>query len=248
MHLKIALASFLVLSSTIAGCQTQGSTPKTEVNTPAPDKVVNNEQGFTLPPPPLDLAPLSPSEHTESSAPMPCEESNLTLLSSKKGGETINEITEKTISAYPTFFFHLDKPTSKPIFFALTVAGEGKEKQIFEKRVAGDHSGLFAVELPPNHPPLEFAKKYRWSVQIVCTEKQFLVDNNYQWGIVERVPVAPKLQQKLASATSDYERARLYKQSGIWIDAVSSGYKAYEVNPKERPISEFFKKFLKESS
>lgn len=85
-------------------------------------------------------------------------------------------------------------------------------------------------------------------MQIVCTEKQFLIDNNYQWSIVQRVPVAPKLQQKLASATSDYERARLYKQSGIWIDAVSSGYKAYEVNPKERPISEFFEKFLKESS
>ena len=241
MHLKIILAPFMVLTLTITGCQTKGSTPQTEVNTTAADKdkkEVDNIQKVILTSIPSNLG-IGQPKGSVSSIPLPCESTNLNLFSSK------SETTEKTTFAHPTFFFQLNKPTPKPIFFALAVAETGKqEKYIFEKKIVGAHSGLFAVELPPDQPPLEFDKKYRWSVQIVCTKKQFLIDNNYQWSIIERIPVAPKLQKRLASARSDYERAKIYKQFGIRYDAALTGYKVRQTSPTAHPVSKFFEEFL----
>ncbi len=127
----------------------------------------------------------------------------------------------QTLSARPTFFWYL--ADAKPVHFALVE--QGVPKPIYETTVQPTQAGIMQVTIPANAAELAVGKEYRWSIALVCSEARFS-SNTFAQSWIERVELAPAVKNKLASATSDAERARLYAETGLWFDAMTTLAKA----------------------
>jgi Domain of Unknown Function (DUF928) len=80
--------------------------------------------------------------------------------------------------------------------------------------------GIIQVSLPSDIS-LEVGQYYQWFVQLSCDEPQ-IVEFQSSQGWLERIEVPPQLAQKLASASTPIERAAIYAEMGIWIDALDT--------------------------
>ncbi len=143
---------------------------------------------------------------------------------------TPNDHIAQTVSAYPTFLWHLSNGTTASMVF--TLVEPGKPKPIFTQQVKADKPGIVKLEVPANIPELAVGKEYRWTVALICSDKR-PSENIYARAWIERVHPSPDLNQKIATARSDADRALIYAQSGIWIDAVSALYQVHIANPGE---------------
>ncbi len=77
---------------------------------------------------------------------------------------------------------------------------------------------------------------------LVCNDKRPSQNINARaW--IERVAATSQLQQKLAAAKNDNERALAYTQSGIWYDGMSILNNLQASNPK---ATELFSSLLKQ--
>ncbi len=127
-----------------------------------------------------------------------------------------------TISAHPTFFWYVSA-TSSPMMFALVE--QGVAKPVWQDQLQPPKAGIVQVKLPSNLSGLEVGKEYRWTVSLVCNQKR-PSENTYAYAWIERVPITPKLQQKLAAVASKRELSLAYAQAGIWYDAITTIYNA----------------------
>ena len=169
---------------------------------------------------------LSRPQRTEGGGARGCTNSipvSLSLLTPK-------DHIAQTVSAHPTFLWHISDATSTPMVF--TLVERNVSQPIFQKQLKADKSGIVRLEVPQDAPALVEGKEYRWTVTLICSHKR-PSENIYARAWIERVAIAPNLAQKLAVADSERDRALIYAQSGIWYDALSMLNKVHEVNPKD---------------
>ncbi|HAX78070.1 MAG TPA: hypothetical protein DCY88_20170 [Cyanobacteria bacterium UBA11372] len=149
----------------------------------------------------------------------------------------------RTVSAHPTFLWHISDATSAPLVFTLTE--RGANQPIFQQQLKADRAGIMRLEIPPTAPRLEEGKEYRWTVTLVCNEKR-PSENVYARAWIERVATPSNLDQKLAAASSEGDRAAIYAQSGLWYDAVATLDRVRTANPYEKQASNLFVSLLEQ--
>ncbi|MBD3558171.1 DUF928 domain-containing protein [Planktothrix sp. FACHB-1355] len=149
----------------------------------------------------------------------------------------------QTVSGRPTFFWYISNPTNVPMEFSLVEPG--MTQPIFQQQLKVDKAGIVKVELPANVSELAVSKQYRWTVALVCSQKR-PSENIYARAWIERVSASPELNQKLAAATSDRDRALIYARSGIWQDAIATLYRVYTANPGENQALDALNKLLEQ--
>ena len=126
--------------------------------------------------------------------------------------------TATTISARPTFFWHLSQKLSRPLRFTLLEPGK---KPILTEELKPE-PGIIALKLPQNSAPLEVNKTYRWTVTVVCNPNK-PSRNLFAQAWIKRVPTPTEVQ--LSDRTSDASFCSLsYARAGIWYDALACNY------------------------
>lgn len=123
-----------------------------------------------------------------------------------------------TISARPTFFWHLSQKLSIPLRFTLLEPGK---KPILTKELKPE-PGIVALKLPLNSAPLEVGKTYRWTVTVVCNPNK-PSRNLFVTTWIERVSVPTEVQ--LSNNTKAiFNCSFSYAKAGIWYDALACNY------------------------
>ncbi|MDY6782058.1 MAG: DUF928 domain-containing protein [Cyanobacteriota bacterium] len=153
--------------------------------------------------------------------------SEVTLLIPSK------EVVGQTVSARPAFFWQVSQPVSEPIKFAIT--HPDAIEPLYETQVKASEGGIVKVQLPADLPELVPGQPYAWTVSLICNERRPSANPFYSTWI-ERVPMETRLEDQLAAATSDRDRARIYAEAGAWYDALNLLYQAKEENPDDPQI------------
>ena len=122
--------------------------------------------------------------------------------------------TATTISARPTFIWHLSQKLSLPLRFTLLEPGK---KPILTKELKPE-PGIVALKLPQNVAPLEVGKTYRWTVTVICNKNK-PSRNLFAQAWIERVPLPTEAQ--LSNRT---DCSLSYARAGIWYDALACNY------------------------
>lgn len=126
--------------------------------------------------------------------------------------------TATTVSARPTFFWHLSQKLSLPLRFTLLEPGK---KPILTKELKPE-PGIVALKLPQDTAPLEVGKTYRWTVTVVCNPSK-PSRNLFAQAWIERVPLPT--EARLSDNTTDTSFCSLsYAKAGIWYDALACNY------------------------
>jgi hypothetical protein len=137
----------------------------------------------------------------------------------------------QTLSKRPTFLAYV--AGGKSVEF--TLVEPNVEKPLLVKTVTPNAQGLVRVDLPEAFPDLEVGKNYRWSISVVCNPNRRSGDVFAQsW--IQRVEPSVALTQKLSSANSKLEQARLYAEAGVWYDAIATLTEANQVDPNDSAI------------
>jgi hypothetical protein len=126
-----------------------------------------------------------------------------------------------TVSQAPSFFWYVPKHDAPAVEFALL--DEERQTVIYETTFqTRGQAGLISLQLPENANliPLELNKKYRWYFSIVCKPEDRAGDVAVE-GWIQRVEPSAQLQERLAAAQSDRDRAAIYAQEGIWHETIA---------------------------
>jgi hypothetical protein len=126
-----------------------------------------------------------------------------------------------------------------------TLTERGGNRPIFKTQLKAEQAGIMRVELPQTAPALVEGKEYRWTVTLLCSEKR-PSENVYARAWIERVAMRSDLSQKLASVSSERDRATIYAQSGLWYDAVATLDRVRTANPGERQVLNSFVSLLEQ--
>lgn len=149
--------------------------------------------------------------------------------------------TAQTSSGHPTFFWYISELPKEPVEFALVESGVAQP--IFVKQLQLNKAGIVQLEMPKNLPELVPNREYRWSVSLICNAMGRSNDSFAQ-GWIKRVPVTPLLEQQLAAAKSDRDRASVYAKTGLWYDALGAIATAQASNSTDLSIREDFLSLL----
>jgi hypothetical protein len=117
-----------------------------------------------------------------------------------------------TAIAHPTFWLYLPAPFPDDISFEFVLRDEENQEVVFRTFFQlAKTAGLASFFLPPNAPPLEIGKKYRWD---------FFCGNISRYGCVERVKLAPEILVKLETASLRH-RVLLLAKYGLWYETIT---------------------------
>lgn len=152
-----------------------------------------------------------------------------------------NDHTGQTLSSHPTFFWYVSEIPEEPVEFALVESGVAQP--IFVQQLQLEKAGIIRLEMPENLPGLVPGKEYRWTVSLVSNANRRSQDTFAQsW--IKRISATTTLNQQLATAKTDRDRASIYAQSGLWYDAINVFLKAQSTNPTDRSMHEAFLSLL----
>ncbi|MCT7948202.1 DUF928 domain-containing protein [Ancylothrix sp. C2] len=139
-----------------------------------------------------------------------------------------NDHTGLTAAGHPAFFWYLSDVPAAPLEFALVQPGVAKP--LFVKQMQPKQAGIVQIEMPKELPELVAGQKYKWSVSIICNANRRSADVfAHSW--IERVSPAPEVMAKLATATSEQDKAEIYASAGLWYDALETTYKLSATKP-----------------
>lgn len=140
-----------------------------------------------------------------------------------------NDHTGLTAEGHPAFLWYLSEVPAAPLEF--TLVQPGVAKPLFVKQMQPKQAGIVQIEMPKDLPELVAGQKYQWSVSIVCNANRRSADVfAHSW--IERVSPTSDVMAKLATATSDQEKAQIYASAGLWYDALATSYKLSATQPK----------------
>lgn len=145
-----------------------------------------------------------------------------------------------TVSEQPTFFWYVSN-TTLPVRF--TLVEPGVAKPIIDRSFKIIRPGIVQFTLPSDIPGLALGKEYRWTVSLVCNNER-PSENTYAYSSIKRVTVTHELAKTLATSQNLQKRSLVYAHSGIWYDALLSGYVAYQNNPQGKVTSWYFSRLL----
>lgn len=163
-------------------------------------------------------------------------------ISTKSPGQILitllspEEHIPNTASDRPTLLFKITSIPDEPII--ITVVDPDLTEPIVEKKIAVHNGGIIAFKIPPETPPLEVSKEYIWTVMIPCSWSS-PSKNIYARASFKRVELSPLILSKLKLSSSPHEKASILANAGIWHDAVSLLYEAYQNNPTLKNLKDF---------
>lgn len=148
----------------------------------------------------------------------------------------------RTVSEYPEFFFYLPETEAQIAEFVLE---DENGNQIYQTNLnINNSSGVIGVSIPTNKnvSPLQLGKNYRWSVALICDDKDRSADV-FEKSIVRRVEVSADIRSQLEKANPRL-KAIIYAQTGIWQDALSTLVTARRANPNDAALAADWKILL----
>lgn len=132
-----------------------------------------------------------------------------------------SETVGLSASTRPSFAWYLPpSETIYPVQFRLLAPNEkGIPAPIYEADL--DYVGGFnTYQLPAEATALSPSTDYRWQIVVVCDEG-YLSRSLNQERSFEVVSSPTALQQALATATTEAEKALAYGENGFWYDAIA---------------------------
>jgi hypothetical protein len=164
----------------------------------------------------------------------------LPLVASNPADDKVYSVS--TIAAHPKFFVYIPQTTAQTAKFTLL---NNNEEYIGEATFGLTGTpGVVSFSLPSNAPSLEVGKTYKWSVQIVCeTGDGDNGGNPTAEGEVERIQPPATLVNIGQVAPS--ERPRLYAESQVWYESISSLAELQYTNPKDLELKKDWVYLLK---
>lgn len=143
--------------------------------------------------------------------------------------------TGQTRSGHPTFFWYISELPPEPMEFSLVESGVAQP--IFVQQLKPKQAGIVRMDMPKNLPELVPGKEYRWSVTLIDNANR-RTNDTFAQSWIKRVPETPGLQQQLATAKSDRDRASIYAKAGLWYDALNALWTAQSANSTGSSIHE----------
>ncbi|NJN76287.1 MAG: DUF928 domain-containing protein [Synechococcaceae cyanobacterium RL_1_2] len=125
--------------------------------------------------------------------------------------EKVNLTTE----SHPNFYVYVPETGAEQAFFSVMGVDNDFEYQTFLDLPAKE--GVMQISLPKSLNGIEVGKNYRWSFVMICN--QYLEpDSPLVDGQVKRVALA----QEPSNDLSGQEKAAIYGQQGLWVDALDN--------------------------
>lgn len=143
-----------------------------------------------------------------------------------------NENREYTLSAYPTFWFHIPHDINSEAKIEFALKELETDKEIYNQIVpAKSKSAIKGIALPKDKiNALSFNTNYVWSLEVSCpqTEPEALITLS---GWLSRLPITPQIKNQLA-ATPTLEKYQVYLKNEVLYDALSelANYRIVEPN------------------
>ena len=132
-----------------------------------------------------------------------------------------NRNREFTVSAHPTFWFHLPKTTNKVVQIKFVVTELETGKKIYDRVIEGTKkSAITGITLPQEKRyALSPNTNYTWNLSVDCdrTDRESEIALE---GWVTRLPSQSQLQNKLAAA-SEVEKHAVYLRHNFLYDALT---------------------------
>lgn len=143
--------------------------------------------------------------------------------------------TATTVSTRPNFLFFLKHQLNLPVNF--TLVEPGIVEPLWEEKITINQSGILLLSLPPS-VNLEVDKVYVWNFEVTCNLDR-PSENWYIRAAIKRVIQTTELKRKLAAANSEFEKAVIFANNGIWYDAITTSY-----NGRDKSSSSYFEQLL----
>lgn len=153
-----------------------------------------------------------------------------------------NTDTGVTVLDRPTFFAYIPETSATTVTFVLQdLDYQDIYRTIFP---IPKTPGIVSFKLPDRAPALEIGKTYRWTLAVICPPKS--EDSREEPGVYANIwrtqlrqPVANELQ-KLPIR----DRAKLYRQSKVWHEAVSTLAELRQTNSSDSQLVAEWKELL----
>lgn len=120
-----------------------------------------------------------------------------------------------TTASHPSFYVYVPQTAAKQGFFSVMGLDNDFEYQTFVE--LPEQEGVMQVSLPKALDGIELGKNYRWSFVMICNE-YLEPDSPLVDGQVRRVAFS----QELDSGLSLQEKAAVYSNQGLWVDALDN--------------------------
>ncbi|MEM8806620.1 MAG: DUF928 domain-containing protein [Cyanobacteria bacterium P01_G01_bin.38] len=145
-----------------------------------------------------------------------------------------------TTQERPVIWVHLPQSSAQQIFLSIKTAGGdyyyGTQIDIVNR------TGITAIALPEEAPPLTLGEPYQWSIALIC-RGGLRPDSPFVQGWIRPV----QLDSHLTTAWDNLlpiEKAAFYGQQGIWYDMVSVLAYARVTNPDDNEIEQAWNSVL----
>lgn len=153
-----------------------------------------------------------------------------------------------TTAEYPRFFWVIPKTRAKLVEFSLFETDENLTDRTLVYKTSfaiNGNPGVASLTLPGRAmlPPLAVGRDYRWSVAIVCNPENRQRDVKVD-GWVQRIAPDASLNSQLAKANSA-DRVRLYANSGIWFDTLTSLADLRCARPKDTTLAKSWSELMR---
>ncbi|MDX2231222.1 MAG: DUF928 domain-containing protein [Leptolyngbyaceae cyanobacterium bins.349] len=135
-----------------------------------------------------------------------------------------------TYSGRPTFHWYVPKSPAKTAKFLVL---ENEDTDVFYETTLTlpEEGGIISFTLPANAPALASGKQYHWFLVVGCSEIDQSANPSVE-GWVERIAPEAAILSQLAKVDA-MEQARIYAESGIWHEAVTTLAKLRQTNPQD---------------
>lgn len=178
-----------------------------------------------------------------------CQLPPAALVRSRKKDEVL---VEKTYEESANLWVYLPVPFSalksgKVLLFPL---GQDDGQPVYRQDITQtttlpNKPGIVSFQLPRLQPNQMY--KWRLKLTIDCGSPSSPSSQDFQlYGGIKRVELPPEIKKKLESAQTDLERFNIYKEAGIWHDAMTALATLRRNNPADPQIKEAWVKLLGE--
>ena len=139
-----------------------------------------------------------------------------------------------TVTERPTFWFYIPHRANEKYALEFTLKYR-EQNQVYQTTLPWNNNpGIIEISLPESISPLEIDKFYSWQLKLDCDSKKSS-DYRLVKGRVQRVTIAPELQNKIATATPK-ERVQLYAESGLWFDTLTNLIELRNLSPEDKQL------------
>jgi hypothetical protein len=140
--------------------------------------------------------------------------------------------TGLTLSAQPTLYWFLSRPSRHPI--EITLIEERVIDPVLELTLEPTSAGIQALPLARHGLSLKPGVEYQWVVALVLDPAQRSRDILAS-ALIRRVQAEAVLKGGLESAAPE-ERLRLYAEAGIWYDLIDTLSEAIAARPDDAEL------------